>query len=54
MGSIGFASDLEFYMAVLKVVSGLIGWVASVRFKTLDSQPVKSHMDTVPTDVHEY
>ena len=54
MGSVGFLVDFEFYMAVLGVPSGPIGLVAPLRFKILDSQPVKSDMILVPTHVHDF
>ena len=54
MGSIGFLVDFEFYMAVLGVGRGPIGLVAPLRFKTLDSQPEKSNMGPVSTDVHYF
>ena len=53
-GSIGFFADFEFYMAVLGVGRGLIGLVAPLRFKTLDSQPDSSNMGPVWTDVHDF
>ena len=54
MGSIGFSSDFEFYMAVLGVPSGPIGFVAALRFKWLDSQPDSSNMGPVSTDFVEF
>ena len=46
--------DFEFYMAVLGVPSGPIGFAAPWGFKMLDSQAEKSNMDPVSTDVHEF
>ena len=46
-GSIGFLVDFEFYMAVLGVGSGSIGLVAPLRFKWLDSQPVRLNMGRI-------
>ena len=54
MGSIYFFADFEFYMPVLGVPSGPIGFVAALGFKILDSQPEKSNMGPVPTDVHDF
>ena len=54
VGSIGFLADFEFYMAVLGVPSGPIGFVAALRFKWLDSQPEKSNMGPVWTDFHDF
>ena len=50
----GFLVDFEFYMAVLGVGMGPIGLGAPLRFKTLDSQPEKSNMGPVSTDVHDF
>ena len=41
-------------MAVLGVPSGLIGLVAPLGFKILDSQPDSSNMGPVPTDFHDF
>ena len=41
-------------MAVLGVGRGLIGLVATLRFKTLDSQPDSSNMGPVPADFHAF
>ena len=46
--------DSAFYMIVLGVGVGPIGLVAPLRFKTLDSQPEKSNMGPVSTDVHDF
>ena len=54
MGSVGFLSDFEFYMAVLGVPSGPIGFVAPLGFKILDSQPDSSDMGPVSIDVHDF
>ena len=54
MGSIGFLLDFDFYMAVLGVRSGPIGFIAPLRFKTLDSQPEKSNMGPVQNDFHDF
>ena len=54
MGSIGFLSDLEFYMAVLGVGSGPSGLVAPLRFKWLCSQPERSNMGPVPIDFYDF
>ena len=54
MGTIGFLADFEFYMAVLGVPSGPIGFVAPWRFKWLDSQPDSSNMGPVSTDFHDF
>ena len=53
MGFIGFLHDFEFYMPVLGVLSGPIGFVAPLRFKILDSQPDSSNMGLFPTESHE-
>ena len=53
VGSIGFLSDFEFYMAVLGYRRGPTGLVAPLRFKWLDSQPEKSNMGPVPIDFHD-
>ena len=53
MGSAGLLSDFEFYKAVLGVGRGPIGFIAPLRFKTLDSLADSSNMGPVPTDVHE-
>ena len=50
----GFLVDFEFYMAVLGIGRGPIGLVAPLGFKTLDSQPEKSNMGSVPTCVHDF
>ena len=52
MGSIGFLADFEFFMPVLGVPSGPSGFVATVGFKILDSQPDSSNMGSVSTDFH--
>ena len=49
-----FLVDFEFYMAVLGVPSGLIGLIAPLGFKILDSQPEKLNMGPVPTDFHDF
>ena len=54
MGSIGFLADFQFHMAVLGVPSGPIEFVAALGFKILDSQPEKSDMGPVWTDVHDF
>ena len=54
VGSVGFLVDFEFYMAVLGVPSGPIGFVAALGFKILDSQPEKSNMGPVWTDFHDF
>ena len=54
MGSIGFSADFEFCMAVLRVPSGPIGFVAALGFKILDSQPEKSNMGPVQTDINDF
>ena len=44
-------------MAVLEVRRGAIGFLAPLapfRFRILDSQPEKSNMGPVPTDVHDF
>ena len=46
--------DFEFYMAVLGFRRVSIGFIAPLSFKWLDSQPVKSSMDPVPIDVHDF
>ena len=56
MGSVGswdLLVDFEFYMAVVGVGSGPIGFAAPWRFKILDSQPDSLNMGLVPNDVHE-
>ena len=45
--------DFEFCMAVLGVGMGPIGLGAPLRFKTLDSQPEKSHMGPVSINFHD-
>ena len=50
--SIGFLTDFEFYMSVLGVGSGPIGFVEPWRFKMLDSQPDSSNMGPVPNAFH--
>ena len=42
------------YIAVSDVGMGPIGLVAPLRFKTFDSQPVKSNMGPVPIDFHDF
>ena len=54
MGSVGFLLDFEFYMAVLEVPSGPIGFVAPLGFKMLDSQPDSSNMGPAPTEFHDF
>ena len=54
MGSIGFLSDFEFYMAVLGGPSGPMALVAALRFKMPDSQPDSSNMGPVSIDVREF
>ena len=54
VGSIGFLSDFEFYMAVLGVGMGPIGLVAALSFKMLDSQPDSLNMGPVWFDVHDF
>ena len=53
VGSIGFLTDFEFYMTVLGVGRGPIGFVPPLRLKTLDSQPDSSNTGPVPTDFHD-
>ena len=53
-GSVGFLADFEFYMAVLGVRRGPIGFIAPLSFKWLDSQPDSSNMGPVSTDFHEF
>ena len=45
--------DFEFFMVVWRVGFGSIGFVPPLRFKKLDSQPVKSDIGVVPLDVHD-
>ena len=52
-GAIGLLFDFEFHMAVWAVRRGPIAFIAPLRFKWLDSQPVKANMDPVPIDVHD-
>ena len=54
MGSVGFLADFEFYIAVLGVPSGPIGFAAPLRFKMLDSQPDSSNMGPIPTDFNDF
>ena len=54
MGSIGFLTDFEFYMAVLGFRRGPIGFIAPLSFKWLDSQPGKSNTGPDPTDFHDF
>ena len=54
MGSVGFLLDFEFFMALLGVGRGSIGFAAPLRFKKLDSQPEKSNMGPVPTDFYDF
>ena len=54
MECIGFFFNFEFYMAVLGVGRGPIGLVATLRFKTLDSQPDSSNMGPVSIDFHDF
>ena len=54
VGSWIFLVDFEFYLAVLGLPSGPIGFVAPLGFKILDSQPEKSNMGPVPTDFHDF
>ena len=53
-GSWMFLVDFEFYMVVLGLPSGPIGFVAPLGFKILDSQPEKSNMGPVPTNFHDF
>ena len=53
MGSVDFLIDFEFYISVLGVRRGPIGFVAPWRFKTLDSQPEKSNMGPVSTNFND-
>ena len=48
-----FCSILNFIWQFWGVTSGLIGFVASLRFKMLDSQPEKFNMGRVSIDVHD-
>ena len=50
----GFLADFEFYIAALGIPSGPLGFVAALGFKILDSQPEKSNMGPVWTDVYEF
>ena len=54
MGSIGLLADFEFYMTVLGVPSGPIGFVAALAFKILDSQPDSPNMGPVSNDFHDF
>ena len=54
MGSVGFLLDFELSMAVWGVGRDPIGLVAPLRFKTLDSQPEKSHMGPVSINFHDF
>ena len=54
LGPVDFLFDFEFYMAVLWVGSGPIGFVAPCRFKILDSQPDSLNMGPVPIDFHDF
>ena len=54
MGSVGFLTHFEFYMRVLGVPGGSIGFAAPLGFKMLDSQPDSSNMGPVQTDFHEF
>ena len=54
MGSVGFLPDFEFYMPVLGFRRGPIGFIAPLSFKWLDSQPEKSNMGPVPTDLYDF
>ena len=53
VGPLHFLVEFDFYVAVLGVGSGPIGFAAPWRCKTLDSQSERSNMGPVPTDVHE-
>ena len=54
MGSVELLVDFEIYMKVLGLGKSHIGLVvAPLGFKILDSQPEKSNMGPVPTDVHD-
>ena len=52
MGLVGFLLDFKF-SEVLGVGRGLIGLVALLRIKSLDSQPEMSNMDLVSTDFND-
>ena len=52
--AIRFLLDFEFYMVVLGVRRGLIGFLAPWRFKWLDSQPDSSNMGPVSNDFHDF
>ena len=54
MGSIGHLVDFEYSITVLGVPSGPIGFVATVGFKILDSQPDSSNMGPVSTVFHYF
>ena len=54
VGSIGFLADFEFYIAVLGLPSGPIGFAAALGFKWLDSQSDMSNMGPVWTDFHDF
>ena len=49
-----FLPDFEFYIPVLGFRRGLIGFIAPLSFKWLDSQPDSSNMGPVPTDFHDF
>ena len=44
---------MEFYITVLGVPSGPIGFVAALGFEIFDSQPEKSNLGSVWTDFHD-
>ena len=51
-GPLDFWSILNFLWQFLEVGRGLIGFIAPLSFKWLDSQPDSSNMGPVPTDFH--
>ena len=51
MGAVGF---FEFSIAVMGSRKGPIELVAPLRFKTLDSQPEKSNMASVPPEFYDF
>ena len=53
MGSVGFLSDFEFYIAVLGVGRVSIGLAAPWRFKMLDSQPDSANMGPVSNEFND-
>ena len=54
VSSIVFLLDFVFSMTVVGVRRGPIGLVAPWRFKMLDSQPEKSNMGPVWTNVQDF